>query len=210
MVGPVWSGAQKEIPVKTGWRVVRLGGPVDCLRPDRPVGPVLDLPDRPDDARFDPFPNLSSALTRVALIPHLRHHTPLAGRGGEGAGFGDGPRQRFLAIHVLATLHRLHRDDRVCVVWSRDDHRVDVRFAIEHLTVVGIGCGIGVLPERPRREPGVDVAECHDVLAAAPLEVGSPSAADADPRDVEGVAWGLYALSAQYVSWHDHHADGGR
>ena len=183
--------------------MMRVGGPVDRLRPDRPVGPVLDLSDRPNDARVDPFSDLPRALTGVALVAHLRHDVPLAGRLGERAGLRHGSRQRLLAIHVLAPPHRLHRDDRVCVVGCRNDHGVEIPLAIQHLPIVGVRLGPGILPERSRGEPRVDVTQCHDVLAATALEVSTASAADADPRDVERVAGSLETLTSEHVARHD-------
>ena len=54
-------------------------------------------------------------------------------------------RQRLLALHVLAQLHRGERDGGVHVVGSRDDHRVERPRLVEQLAEVGVLLGVGIL-----------------------------------------------------------------
>ena len=82
--------------------------------------------------------------------------------------------------YMLAAAHRLHRDDRVGVVQGGNDDRIDVRFAVQHLAVVGVGGRLGILIERRSGVAGVHIAERHDILAAARLHI-RPSA-PADPQ----------------------------
>ena len=208
MVRPVRRRTQEEIPVETGRRVVRLGRPLDRLRPDRPVGPVVHLAHRADDARLQPLADLPRPLPGVTLVAHLRRHARLAGGRGQRAGLGHRARQRLLAVDVLAAPQRLHRDDGVRVVGSRDDHGVEVRLAVEHLPVVRVDAGVRKLAQRARGESQVGVAQRRDVLAAAAPDVGPSPAAHADAGNVERVARRLHAGPAQHVTRHDHQRGG--
>ena len=57
-------------------------------------------------------------------------------------------RQRLLAVHVLARLAGVDRDQRVPVVGRGDDDRVDV-LVVEQLAVVGVGLAGPAAPSRP-------------------------------------------------------------
>ena len=187
-----------------------LAGPLDGLRPDGPVGPVLHLAHGPDDAGLDPLADEPGTVVGVALVAHLGDDALLAGRRREGARLGDGARQRLLAVHVLAASHRLHRDDRVGVVGGGDDHGVEVGLCVEHAPVVGVGARLGIEGERARGVPEVDVAERGDVLAVASPHVAPPAPAHADAGDVQGVARRLEPAPAEHAAGHDHQGSGGR
>ena len=210
VVRPLGGGPQEQVPVEARRRVVGLGGPLDGLRPDGPVGPVLHLAHRPDDAGLDPLADEPGAVVGVALVPHLGDDALLAGHRGQGARLGDGPGEGLLAVDVLAAPHRLHRDDRVGVVGSGDDDRVEVGLVVEHAPVVGVGARLGIEGERARGVPEVDVAERRDVLAVAPPHVAPPAPADPDAGDVQGVARRLEPAPAEHAARHDHQGGGGR
>src|SRR5439155_1263897 len=80
VIGAGRGGAEPQVPIDPGGRVVLFERPLDRLRPDRPVGPELDLAHRPDGAGFDPLADLPRALAGVALVPHLGSDFGLAGR----------------------------------------------------------------------------------------------------------------------------------
>ena len=210
MIGPVQGRTEKEIPIQAGRCVVRLGRPLDRLRPDGPIGPVVDLAHGPDDARLEPLANLPGPLPGMPLVSHLRRHAVLAGGRGQGTGLGHGARQRLLAVDVLAPPHRLHRDDGVRMVRRCDDHRIEVCLAVEHLPVVCVDASGRELAKRACGEPQVGVAQRSDVLAATAPNIGAPPAADPDSGDVERIARRLYARTAQDVTRHYHQRRGRR
>ena len=185
---------------------MRVGRPVERLRPDRPVGPVLHFSNRPDHARVDPLTDLPGALPRVPLIAHLRHDALGAGHVGERARLGNRPRQRLLAVDVLSAPHRLHRDDRVRVIRCRDNDRVEVGLPIEHPAIVGVARGRRILPEHRGGVARIDVTQRDDVLARTPADIGAPATANANARDVERVARGPHAPS-QHVSRDERRGD---
>src|SRR3989454_517323 len=95
-------GAEPQVPIDPGRRVVFFERSLDRLWPDRPVGPELDLAHRPDGAGLDPFADLARALAGVALVPHLGGDFGLAGRFDQLAHLPQGPRQWLLDAGVLA------------------------------------------------------------------------------------------------------------
>src|ERR1041385_119132 len=59
MIGPGRRGAEPQLPIEPGRRVVLVERPVERLRPDRPVGPELDLAHGADGAGFHPLADLA-------------------------------------------------------------------------------------------------------------------------------------------------------
>ena len=129
------------------------------LRPHRPVGPVVNFPQRADDAVLDP---LDDPLGGVALpkarkcVAHLR----LAGGLDHQPGLVHPVGQRLVHHDVLALLHRRHADGRVQMVGRHDLDRVDALLLVQQLAEVLAGGGAlevlvaRLLANRPRRLPG--------------------------------------------------------
>ena len=126
------------------------------------------------------------AFERVALRAHLRRHARRGRRLRHLPHFPDAARERLLAVHVLAELHRGDRHDGVVVIGRGDEHRVDVLLGIEHAAPVAILPRVGVLRERLGRVLLVAVAERDDLRArrsGVPDVVGAaPARADDGER----------------------------
>ena len=75
---------------------------------------------------------------RLYLIAHLSHG--LVFRGGQLhlPGFEDGVRERLLAKHMLAQLHRRQRDRSVHEIRGRYQYTLDVLRLIEQFPPVGV------------------------------------------------------------------------
>ncbi len=211
MIGSVGSRAQPQIPVQRLGHLGRVLGTLDALGPvegrlaavRRPIRPGMHLPHRPDRVVPDPLIDQPIALEGHALVAHLGGDLGLAGRLPEGPCLEHGPRQRLLAVDVLAQLDRHHAHDRVNVVGCAHDDRVDALFLLEHDAKVLVLPGLGVSPERVPGVVPVDVAQSDDVLAADVVQVAGPLPPDADAGNVELVARRRIAHPAQDVPGHD-------
>ena len=119
-----------------------------------------------DLARPDNFAGCLGALVVPALIAHLGRNLVLHGGVRQQLRFPRRPRQRFLAVDVLAVLHGEPRDRRVHVIGRGDHHRVDVlALGLEHLAIVFVLIRLRILREAARRTLLVDVAHRDDVLS---------------------------------------------
>src|SRR3954454_7292074 len=96
------------------------------------------------------------------------------------------------------------------MVGSRKDYRVNVLLAIEQLPVIPICGRLRIPPEHLGRETMVHVAQSHDTLGLAALEIPAAHPAYTDPGDRQRVARGLIAGSAEHVAGDDHRGSGGR
>src|SRR6266581_883900 len=210
VVGPRGGGTEPQVPVDPGRRVVLLERPLDGLRPDRPVGPQLDLAYRADGARLDPFPYLARPFAGVPLIPHLGSDLGLARGLHQLAHLPQRTRQRLLDARVLAQLHRHHPGHRVHVIGRRDGDGVDVlRFLLEHHTKIFEAFGFGEGGEGLRGLVLVHVAQRVDVLRLPhALHVVRAHPAHTDAGDVELVARGR-ETTTQHVPRYDGEGDAG-
>src|SRR5947208_6106759 len=209
VIGAGRGGAEPQVPIDPGGRVVLFERPLDRLRPDRPVGPELDLAHRPDGAGFDPLADLPRALAGVALVPHLRRDLGLAGRFDQLAHLPQGPGERLLDAGVLAHFHRHHTGDSVRVIGRRDGDRIDVLplFLEQHAKIFE-ALGLGERREGRRPLVLVHVAQCVDVRSGFrdALHVVRSHAAHADAGDVDRVA-GRAAPPAEHVARDDGERD---
>src|SRR2546423_15389135 len=81
----------------------------------------------------------------MSVIAHLRGHAHFPGHLGHFARFPHVVRQRFLAVHVLALLHRRDRDDGVIMIRRGAEHRVDRFFLFQHLAKIFVLAALVVL-----------------------------------------------------------------
>ena len=139
-------------------------------------------------ASLDQLDSAAQAGVRATLRAHLRGHFRSGGHSANHAGFVHRMRQRLLAIHVLAQLHRHHRGGRVAVVGRADHDGVDILSLVEHLAKVAIARGLGIRLERLGGAALIDVAQRHDVLAGNVRQVAGSLAAGADDGDVQRFA----------------------
>ena len=201
VVGPLRGDAQPEVPVqfrRDRLLVLRHRHDLRRLRPDRPVGPDVDLVDRPDGAGLDDLDRFAQAVLGRTLVAHLRGHLHLGGHVAHLAGLGDRVRQRLLAVNALALLHGHQAGRRVRVVGGADGDGVDlVAELVEHLAVVGELLRVRVAGRLFVEGLIVHVAKGDDlaVLGGA-VHVAGAFAADADAGDVDFVVGG-FALAAE-------------
>ena len=193
-VGPEGHGPQPQIVVKAFGGFIRFGElfQVAQLAIDvfEGVATGMDGMDLADGSRPDPFADAADGPAGMALVAQLRDDLVLGGRGHESAHLLDGVGQRFFAIDVFAAAHGFHGNDRVGVVGSADDDRVNLlAHLVEHDAVILEPFGLGILGELLGGVVVVHVAEGDEVLAFARdgVDVGAALAADADSGDVEFV-----------------------
>ena len=163
-----------------------------------------------------------------AVVAHLRRDARFLRDLRHEARLADVVRQRLLAVHVLAGLHRENRDVRVQVIRCRDENRVDRLLLLEHDSEVFVGragvvrglLAVVLLDFLLHREPAalaavVPVREVPllrrvghgDDLTVVLLEqgasVGPALSARADDGDVHLVARRDEARSAENVAGDD-------
>ena len=108
-----------------------------ALRPDRTVGPDVNLMHLPDESVLDGLDRAAQAICGAALVAHLRDELSIFGHLTQIARLINRLRQRFLAIHGLVPLHRRRRHNRVHVIRRRNRHRINLTsHLVEHLAEI--------------------------------------------------------------------------
>ena len=227
---PLVAGAAASASARPGLVRGGLSRARNALRPDRAIGPDMNLPHRADHAGANPFVDERGALAGMALVAHLGDDLGALGRLAQHAGLVDRPGQRLLHVDVLAQLHGRLGDHGVGVVGRGDDHAVDILLLFEHLAIIGVALRLAVSLLKldggwvrlAIAAPGsaghgrVHVPEVHigqrdDVLP--PVHdlgrVGRALAAAADDGDVDRLARRQVAGPAQDMTRNDHGAEGG-
>ena len=98
VVRPVMGGAEELVPVDVvGDADGVSSGPADALRPDRAIGPDVDLLDRPEDAGPDQLDAARKPFSAVPWLPIWVASFFSAARVAHHAGLLDRPGQRLLA-----------------------------------------------------------------------------------------------------------------
>ena len=153
----------------------------------------MHLADLADIARPE---NLARRLQRLvveALVAHLSRHL-IFGRGfGQQVRFVRGARERLLAVHVLAVLHREQGDGGVQMIGRGDHHGIDVlALFVEQLAKIFVfGC-VGVGAVSGSGAGVIDIAERHDVLRrGGALHDGRAARAEPDGGDIQLLVEGL-------------------
>jgi len=90
----------------------------NSLRPDRPVGPDVNLTYRANYSCLYPLVDTASTIRRVSLISHLCYDTLPAGSFSQNSGLMYRVSQRLLDVDVLAQLHRRLSHNSMCVIGS--------------------------------------------------------------------------------------------
>ena len=168
----------------------RLLGPADALRPDRPVGPDVDLLDRPEDARSGCTSTpCAEAVVGGALVAHLgarassrrpASRITRASSTDQVSGFWQ---KQCLPIRMAMTLAGAWR-----VVGRADGDGVDlVAQLLEHLAVVVVLLRLGVLRRPSCRGVLSSMSQRATISPCRPGVVGVavPLAADADAGEAD-------------------------
>ena len=210
VIGPILSRTEPQIPVQRRRDGRRVLGPCHDreIRPriaaHGPVAPGVHLPHRTDGPIRDPFVEHPDLVGGMALVAHLGLHLGRAGRLGQLAHLANRMGQRLLEVDVFAVLEAGHRDHVVRVVGRRDDDPVDVLvFLVQHDAEVFVLPGVRESVEHLGGVLVIDIAQGHEVLGAALLDVVVAHAADADGRQVELVAGPLPRRPGQHVARHN-------
>src|SRR5262245_48640837 len=112
--------SEPKIPVHiSGHRIFALR-PSDSLRPDRAIRPYMNFPRRADQPRLNHFDGAAQSVFGAALIAHLRDHFLPRGEVTKMARFKNRLRQRLLAVHMFAQLHRCRGGNGMEMVWGRN------------------------------------------------------------------------------------------
>ena len=220
--------AEPEVPVEPGGLDGRPLSRPDVLGGARRAAPGVHFAHGADGAVLDPFDGLAVPLARAPVVAHLRRNPRLLRDARHEACLSNVVRERLLAVHMLARLHRKNGDVRVQVIGGGDEDGVDRPFFLEHDPEVFVHrtgvirglAGIVLFDLRLYRPaprfaavvPGGQVPLfgriCkRDDLAVLFLEqgprVGPPLAAGADQRHVHLVARGDELRAAEHVPGHD-------
>ena len=187
VVRPIRGRAQELGPAILVGNARRVFGPADALRPDRAIGPDVDVLDRAQNPRSDQLDPRAEAILGGPLIAHLGTELLLGGERPHQPRLLDRPGQRLLAEAVLAHPHGHHAGRGVGVVGRADRHRVDlVAHLLEHLAVVEVLLRLGVLFTHLVEDFAVDVAQGDDLtVSAGVVGVTVSLAADADAREAD-------------------------
>ena len=233
-VRPHGPRAEPEVPVEPGGLDGRPLARPDVRGCARRAAPGVHFTHGADRAVLDPLDGLAMPLARTAVVTHLRRDLGLLRDPRHDARLTNVVRERLLAVHMLARLHRKDGDVRVQVIGGGDEDGVNRLFFLEHDPEVlvhrtgmirGLG-GIVLFDFRlhraasrfaavvPRGQvPLVGRIGERDDLAVLFLEegarVGPPLAAGADQRHVDLVARGDELGAAEDMSGHDGESGGG-
>jgi hypothetical protein len=148
----------------------------------------VGLPHRADDALPDHLDHTAVVVPGVDLGAHLRDELLARRQFGQGAGLGDGMRQRLFAVGVQALGQGPVGDVEVVVVRGGAQDGIEPP-GVDHLAEVGEEGGLRELLAGPGGHPLVHVAQGDDLagrdlgqLAPVVGPLGpDPDDADADP-----------------------------
>src|SRR6185437_14314897 len=198
---------EPKVPVQFRWNGGAGGGPLNALRPHRPVRKAKDLRDVADDTGTIPVDQQPNPVTGSSLVAHLGHDLIPGSRFGEHPDLIDIMRQRLLNVDVLTQLHGRHADNGVHMVGRRNGHRVDVFMLLfKHFAVILVTFGLREFLYCIRGATVVYVAENSDIGLSGTkeiIDIRLPFAADADAGDRQLVAGSDESLAAQYVTGDD-------
>ena len=173
VVGAMLDRALPEIPIQVFRNRVGTFRATDALRPNRAVGPHVQLGDVTDEARLDDLHRATESVVGAALVAHLRGHFLLLGHLGHETCLVDGLCEWLLNVNVFAELHRLHTGNGVHVVRGRDGDGVDgFLHLIEHLAEILKRRGAGVFLPSVTQGVGIDITERDDIGTATGRVVG--------------------------------------
>src|SRR6266404_1834816 len=81
--------SQPQIPSEICRNLILTLGASDALGPDGPVGPDMDLLNRPNQTRLHHFNGATQTFFGAALVAHLSHDAMLLGQGAKVPRFID-------------------------------------------------------------------------------------------------------------------------
>ena len=184
-----FGAAQPQVPIERArdGRCLGSGRRKVGLSAINAAGPGMQFLDLADLAGPEDLTRGLGALVVPALVAHLGGHFVLHRRVRQQLRFPSRSGQGLLAIDVLAVLHGEQRNGRVHVIGGGDHHRIDVlALRLEHLAIVFVLPGVGVLREAVGRALLVHVAQRNDVLGGGGAHQNRGTAhADPDRRDIQ-------------------------
>ena len=140
-------------------------GAVDSLRPDRTIGPHMNLAYFANDACLNQFHCSPNGLTGMRLVTHLSDDSLFSGNLGHQACLMNGVSQGLLAIAMLSHAHGHDAGNRMCVVGGADGHCIDPFFLLEHHPEILVALGFWEFFEGFGRAHIIDVTECNNLCA---------------------------------------------
>ena len=192
--GALRRDAEPEVPVEARRHRVGAFGTVQALRPDRPVGRHVDLPDLAEDAAHEDLDRAALAVRAVAVVAHLRDDAARPRDVAEALGLPPRAHERLLHVDVAAALHRGDRAGGVHVVGRRDDDRVEVLLLVKQRAPVLVRTHLRAARRdllRGRAQAvEVHVAERDDLFAEAVerIQVRAAAPARADEGHAQTLA----------------------
>src|ERR1044071_1355754 len=110
--------SQPQVPFEICWYWIFARRSCNALRPDGPIGPDMDLFNRPNHSSVHDFNRPTQPFFRAALVTHLCDYSMFFCQVSKVPGFEDGLRQRLLAINMFAHFDGSRGDNRVQMVRS--------------------------------------------------------------------------------------------
>src|SRR5262245_31531932 len=112
------------------------------------VARSVDGMDLANGTRPDPFADAADGVARMPLVAKLSHDLVAMRGGHQRPDLVDGVCEWLFAIHMPAAAHRLHGNDRVCVIWRANDHAVHARsHLVEEDAIVRETLRVGIFGE---------------------------------------------------------------
>ena len=175
---------QPQIPIEVSRHGILPGRTGDPLRPDRAVGPNVNLLHRSDHTSLDDLNGAPQPIFGAALVAHLGHDFVIFGQLAQVASFVNRLGQRFLAVNVFPHLDRSRGNDAVQVIRNGNRDRINILLLfLKHLAPVLVGIGRGVLLARVRCLALVRITNRYNVLGTAMLNITAAFASGTDAAD---------------------------
>ena len=108
------------------------------LAPHRTVCPQMNFPYVSDHATLDPFDRLHSSFNIMPLVTHLGNNTGLLCQIPQKASLINRLSHRLLYKYMLTSFHRISGNNRMGVVRSTDQYRIDLFLLVDHFPEIGI------------------------------------------------------------------------
>src|SRR5690606_1348532 len=110
----------------------------------------------------------------------------------------------FLKVYVFAHLHALSGGDCMGMIWSSDNHRINIfPHFVKHYAVILILFSFWVIVKGTLGIFPVNIAKCYDVLAGHFSKICSTHTTHSYTCNIQHVAWGCVTYTSQNVSGHN-------
>ncbi len=176
---------QPEIPIHAGRDFSLRQRVFDTLRPNRTIGPYMDLFHLADDTALDTLHGTAQTVFRRALVAHLRGDLVLSRRLADFTRLIHRVDQRLLHVGMEPTLNRHHGGWSMGMVRGGDYDCIEILLLLEHDAKISVITGIGeFFPQAPGLTI-ISVAQGDDVFAHDSLGIAVALTTAADHTNLQ-------------------------